>query len=303
MRLWPQPQRHKDTKGMVQFLLCLFVSLWLYLVLPVAVSAQEAAPVNGGWPAGVQYTVQPGDTLLTVSLELGLDVEQTACLLSRSFAWEQPLVIGDTLTVPERPFLCHQVQPGETLSAIAARYATTPGEIVQDPWNTQGGRSVRHLRIPLADDLPLPPLAIGGELAITSPPSAPLPLPAHWPYGSGYFAWPIYGWLSQGFRTGHSALDIAAWTDTPVTAADRGVVIRAGWSDIGYGNFVIIDHKIDYITLYAHLSEILVSEGQVVAQGQLIGRVGSTGNSTGPHLHFEIRDFGRRVDPLGLLSR
>ena len=88
-----------------------------------------------------------------------------------------------------------------------------------------------------------------------------------------------------------------------MAAADRGVVIRAGWNDQGYGNFVVIDHNIDYITLYAHLDDIFVEEGQVVAQGALLGTMGSTGRSTGPHLHFEIRDFGRRVDPIPLLLR
>ncbi|MBV7329737.1 M23 family metallopeptidase [Chloroflexi bacterium TSY] len=71
----------------------------------------------------------------------------------------------------------------------------------------------------------------------------------------------------------------------------------------GYGYFVIIDHNIDYITLYGHLSEVFVAEGQVVGAGDVIGKVGSTGNSTGPHLHFEIRDFGRLIDPLILLMR
>jgi murein DD-endopeptidase MepM/ murein hydrolase activator NlpD len=88
---------------------------------------------------------------------------------------------------------------------------------------------------------------------------------------------------------------------TFVAASDRGVVIRAGWNEQGYGNFVVIDHNIDYITLYAHLTEVLVKEGDIVAQGQIIGTIGSTGNSTGPHLHFEIRDFGRRINPLDLL--
>lgn len=66
---------------------------------------------------------------------------------------------------------------------------------------------------------------------------------------------------------------------------------------------MIIDHNIDYITLYGHLSEVFVAEGQVVGAGDVIGKVGSTGNSTGPHLHFEIRDFGRLIDPLILLMR
>ncbi len=61
---------------------------------------------------------------------------------------------------------------------------------------------------------------------------------------------------------------------------------------------MIVDHNIDYVTVYAHLGEVLVEAGDIVGQGQIIGRVGSTGNSTGPHLHFEIRDFGRHVDPI-----
>ncbi len=128
-------------------------------------------------------------------------------------------------------------------------------------------------------------------------------IPADWPYGSGRFVWPTYGWLTQGHSVGHSALDIAAPAGSPVTAADRGRVIRAGWSSVGYGQFVVIDHNIDYLTLYAHLGTITVQEGQIVGKGQLLGTVGSTGNSTGPHLHFEIRDFGQRVDPLTLLPR
>ena len=112
----------------------------------------------------------------------------------------------------------------------------------------------------------------------------------------------MYGWLSQGYRYDHRAIDIAAVQGTPVTAADRGVVVRAGWNDQGYGRFVVIDHQIDYVTLYAHLDRILVHEGEIVGQGQVIGTVGSTGNSTGPHLHFEIRDFGRLTNPLELLA-
>ncbi|MEM7539426.1 MAG: M23 family metallopeptidase [Chloroflexota bacterium] len=129
------------------------------------------------------------------------------------------------------------------------------------------------------------------------------PVPPNWPYGSGNFSWPLYGWLTQDFHNEHRAIDIAAPLGTPISAADRGVVIRAGWNNQGYGFFVVIDHNIDYVTLYAHLSEIWVAEGDIIAQGQLLGVVGSTGNSTGPHLHFEIRDFGRRVDPIALLMR
>jgi len=150
--------------------------------------------------------------------------------------------------------------------------------------------------------------ASGAAFAATGGPrTEPSQVPANWPYGSGHFAWPLYGWITQGFHVDgdgiHRGLDIAARAGTLVTAADRGVVIRAGWNDGGYGNLVIIDHNIDYLTLYAHLERIDVAEGDIVAQGQAIGTVGSTGNSTGPHLHFEIRDFGYLADPLRLLGR
>lgn len=302
------PQQRQKGRGTGRWL---FVCFWLFASLWAGPAlAQDTGPVNGGWPGGASYTIRAGDTLLSVALEMGLDVEQAACLISPSYAWEQPLVISDTLTVPEAPFLCYRVQPGDTLAGIALAHGVTVADIIGVPWNRQGGATVRWLRIPLASDplpeplaLARPPAATGGQSGVFPPPQSPMPLPANWPYGSGHFAWPVYGWISQDFHGSHSAIDIAAWAGTPVTAADRGVVIRAGWSEIGYGNFVVIDHKIDYITLYAHLAEIAVVEGQVVAQGQLIGTVGSTGNSTGPHLHFEIRDFGRRVNPLGLLGR
>ncbi len=160
------------------------------------------------------------------------------------------------------------------------------------------------------DTSPFAVLAVGGPFAEQMQRAAQLTnralrpvdqlgvVPANWPYGSGVFTWPLAGWLTQGYRYDHRALDIAAPAGTLVTAADRGVVLRAGWNNQGYGFFVIIDHNIDYVTLYGHLSEVLVVEGQVVAQGQILGKVGSTGNSSGPHLHFEIRDFGRLTNPL-----
>ena len=141
--------------------------------------------------------------------------------------------------------------------------------------------------------------AVGGPRRVASPSA----VPADWPYGSGRFIWPVYGWVSQGYRQDHRAVDIAAPSSTFMMAADRGVVVRAGWNNQGYGMFVVIDHNIDYVTLYSHLQDVYVDVGDVVAQGQVIGTVGSTGNSTGPHLHFELRDFGARINPLEALLR
>ena len=301
----------------------------------------SAAGYDTGLQGACSYTVRPGDTLLTIALETGLDLEDTPCAIAPDFEPNSPLVIGDLLAVPPANIRCHAVQPGETLNDIAAQYGSTAAQIYFLAWNRLGEVPLDsvvptpgwHLRVPLPLTLTaelgaVPAAATGeGETSFlplilempvnTSPftlfaagsaqlsdraPASMGPIPANWPYGSGAFVWPVYGWLSQGYRADHRAIDIAAPIGTAITAADRGVVIRAGWNDQGYGQFVIIDHNIDYITLYAHLSQVLVQEGQVVAQGDLIGAVGSTGNSTGPHLHFEIRDFGRRTNPLELLA-
>jgi murein DD-endopeptidase MepM/ murein hydrolase activator NlpD len=118
--------------------------------------------------------------------------------------------------------------------------------------------------------------------------------------GSG-LAWPASGTVTSGFgyRWGalHAGIDIANGVGTPVKAAKAGTVIVAGWNDGGYGNWVIIDHGGGFSTLYGHMSKIRTSEGASVKQGQQIGDMGSTGNSTGPHLHFETRVGGNPQDP------
>lgn len=112
--------------------------------------------------------------------------------------------------------------------------------------------------------------------------------------------WPIHGPVSSEFgpRWGgfHPGIDIAVPTGVPIAAAGGGTVVVAGPNG-GYGNFVVIDHNNGYSTAYAHQSQIAVSEGQTVTQGQVIGSVGSTGFSTGPHLHFEIRVNGNAQNP------
>jgi murein DD-endopeptidase MepM/ murein hydrolase activator NlpD len=115
------------------------------------------------------------------------------------------------------------------------------------------------------------------------------------------FIWPVNGPVVSGYgmRWGrmHEGIDIAAGTGTPIWAAAAGTVIHAGWLG-GYGNLVVVDHGNGLATAYAHASAILVGVGQSVAQGETVSLVGSTGNSSGPHLHFEVRVNGSAVDPL-----
>jgi murein DD-endopeptidase MepM/ murein hydrolase activator NlpD len=98
----------------------------------------------------------------------------------------------------------------------------------------------------------------------------------------------------------HEGIDLGAPYGTPIAAAAAGVVIYAGWLG-GYGNLTVIDHGGGLATAYGHQSSIVVGVGQSVARGEIIGYVGSTGHSTGPHLHFEVRVNGQPVDPLGYL--
>ena len=129
-------------------------------------------------------------------------------------------------------------------------------------------------------------------------------------YGSGSFIWPVpytHNITSEfGMRWGrlHGGIDIAAGGvyGQSIVAADSGTVILAGNQGDGYGNYVIIDHGNGYKTLYGHMSSVAAYTGQQVSQGEVIGYVGSTGNSTGPHLHFEIRVNDVQTDPLGYVS-
>jgi murein DD-endopeptidase MepM/ murein hydrolase activator NlpD len=112
--------------------------------------------------------------------------------------------------------------------------------------------------------------------------------------------WPLHGVVTSeyGPRSGgfHPGIDISDPTGTPIHAAGPGQVIYAGW-DGDYGNFVLIDHGGGIVTGYGHQSQIAVGQGEMVSQGQVIGYVGSTGNATGPHVHFEVRVNGSPENP------
>ena len=123
------------------------------------------------------------------------------------------------------------------------------------------------------------------------------------PAGSGKFIWPSVFQSISGtqFKAGHPGIDLASPTGSPVYAADAGLVIFAGWSDLGYGNTIVIDHGNGYKTLYAHLSQVSQYCGAKVKAGQVVGLSGNTGNSFGPHLHFEVRVPGGYLNPTKVL--
>ena len=178
------------------------------------------------------------------------------------------------------------VQPGDSVSDIAARHGVDVWAMLRTNGLTADAliHPGQELRIPLVP---------GGSL------SSPEIIPGN---ATRQFGWPVQGWISTHFLSGHPGLDIAADHGVPIYAADGGVVRSAGWND-GYGNQVVIDHRNGYVTTYGHLSSFSVWPGQLVAKGAIIGRNGSTGRSTGPHLHFEVIRNGYYVNPLDFLPK
>jgi murein DD-endopeptidase MepM/ murein hydrolase activator NlpD len=119
---------------------------------------------------------------------------------------------------------------------------------------------------------------------------------------TGEIDWPTFGGFAQGFSYGHRGIDIAGSYNRPINAAWGGIVAWVQESNYGYGNHLLVYHGCGISTLYAHLNRVLVTPGKYVEPGQKLGLMGSTGLSTGPHLHFEIKINGVSIDPLSYLA-
>lgn len=247
------------------------------------------------------YILQPGDTADDLALSFGRDTQTMACVRSLDGRSWPEIKAGDSIVVPAMTDLCHQVRASETAASIADWYGVELDSLLAAPENHLATAGDLHpgqfLLIP------------NGRSRYHSPTELGLPRPQKegWRYGDENFIWPVdrsLVWMSQGFKHGqHMAIDLATKAGVRVHAVNTGTVVKAGWSDNGYGYHVVIDHGIDYVTLYAHLSEYFVQPGDIVRKGDVIGIVGSTGNSTGTHLHFEIRDYGYLIDPLLVLPK
>ena len=249
------------------------------------------------------YAVKPGDTVLAIAEKFGLQPE--TLMWSNSIIEQNPdrLSIGDELRILPVDGVLHVVKPGETLSDLADEYSVDMQKIVDYTGNslatTNDTLTVgRELVVPggtRAFVTASPDYGYGNAYAVDVPDGAP--------EGSGNFSWPTAGYISQGYWGGHPAIDVAGYVGESVTAADGGYVVLAGggWNG-GYGNHVIIDHGNGFTTLYAHLTSIFVTPGMTVSKGEEIGTMGSTGNSTGPHLHLEIRYNGVPYNPASYLK-
>jgi len=245
-------------------------------------------------PEIITYKVNSGDTLASIAKKFNLGVS--------SIKWSNNLKNdlikpGQTLTIPPFDGIVHKVDAGETVYSIAKKYNVTAQNIVNFPLNDFV--DIDTFSLSSGQTLFVPGGIIENKPVIQTQFIAQIQAGSR---GQSNFIWPTSGIMTQYPVAYHMALDIANPSQPPVLAADSGTVIYAGCVNVGYGCHVIIDHGNGYQSLYAHLSSYSVGAGNSVGQCSQIGNMGSTGRSTGTHLHFEIRSGGVLLNPLGFLK-
>jgi murein DD-endopeptidase MepM/ murein hydrolase activator NlpD len=239
----------------------------------------------------ITYTVEVGDTAEKIAAKFGL--QPTTLLWSNPEMEKMPdlLAVGQVLTVLPIDGVYHTVGVSDTLESLAEAYSVELDVIRDCIFNEvpEDGSLVEGTQIIVPGGTR--PYVTREVTAYAGPVSVSAD-------ASGLFSWPAWGTLTQGYWYGHRAVDVGASVGTAIRASDGGFVSFVGWTDIGYGYLIVLDHQNGYQTFYAHLSDIYVREGEVVNKDQVIAAMGSTGNSTGPHLHFEIRYNGYPNNPL-----
>jgi len=234
------------------------------------------------------YMVQSGDNISTLATNFGLN--QDTIISVNKITYSRGLQAGKPLKIPNQDGIFHTVKNGENLSAIAEKYKA----------NTETIRTVNELfsdKVVTGTDLFIPGARldwsklqeINGELFI-------------WPINGAITSY--YGWrrnpFNRSLRHFHNGLDIKGNTGTPVRAAMAGRVSAVGYDNV-FGNYVIISHHSGYRTLYGHMHVIRTKTGAYVSQGERIGDVGNTGQSTGPHLHFTVYKNGATINPRSIM--
>lgn len=243
------------------------------------------------------YRVRSGDTLASIAEKFGISVD--------SIKWANNLKSDtikpdETLKIPPVTGVVHTVVSGETVYSIAKKYNTSAQNIVNFIFNDFADLDTFALRA--GQVLYVPDGVIEPEQPkyIAQAPQYANAIAGL--RGSSSFIWPTTGVITQYPTWYHMAFDIASNGGPPILAADTGTVTYAGCINWGYGCHVMVDHGNGFQTLYGHMSSLSVSAGQAVSQGAQLGIMGSTGRSTGPHLHFEVRLNGALQNPQNYLK-
>jgi murein DD-endopeptidase MepM/ murein hydrolase activator NlpD len=234
------------------------------------------------------YTVQEGDIIGDIAENFGLN--QDTLISCNGIRNTRLIQIGQVLRVPNQDGILYTVKKGDTLAAVGEKFQTGTAAIqTVNELFSEAVHSGTVLFIPGARLDWVNLQEINGDLFL-------------WP-APGYITSP-YGFRVSpftGIRQFHSGLDIGSRMGTPIRAAMSGRVSAVGWDD-SFGNYVVISHHSGYRTLYAHMSVVRVKAGAYVGTGERIGDVGSTGLSTGPHLHFTVYKNGVTVNPRTLMK-
>ncbi|MFZ5364679.1 MAG: peptidoglycan DD-metalloendopeptidase family protein [Patescibacteria group bacterium] len=251
----------------------------------------------------ISYTVQTGDTLSTIAEQF--KISTATILWANNLTEKSTIKQGQQLSILPVTGVEHTVKSGETISKLATKYGVDEDKIIEfnklaDAADIQVGQELivpggtmpvsapqYAVRTPRVDVAPIKNLIV--------PPGAPS-IP------TGKMVWPT-SWrvITQYYSWRHKGLDIDGDYNSPIYAAEAGKIVKCGWGT-GYGNVIYIDHGNGVQTRYAHLSKFFVSNGQYVEKGQTLGMMGTTGWSTGTHLHFEVRINNNPLNPLSYIQ-
>lgn len=226
------------------------------------------------------YTVRRGDTLGAIAKLFGVSVN--TILWANNFTDPRALVPGEQIVILPVSGVKHEVQKGDTVASLAQKYRGSIEEILRFNGLAPDEKLV------VGSFVIIPNGELAGAAPLTSQVTSPF---ANLPFYEGYYIRPIVGGRRSRGLHGFNGVDLANSCGLPILASADGEVIIArtsGWNG-GYGRYVVVAHPNGTQTLYAHMRELMVTAGQAVRQGDVIGSIGSSGNSTGCHVHFEIR--------------